>query len=48
MKRRLKHKLKKYDIRHATLEIEFEECSLKEYTCPAVLSEPENEKDVGK
>ncbi|TGC10680.1 cation diffusion facilitator family transporter [Methanolobus halotolerans] len=33
LKRTLKKKLAKYRVKHATLEFEFEECSVKDYTC---------------
>ncbi|WP_406656657.1 cation diffusion facilitator family transporter [Methanolobus sp. ZRKC2] len=43
LKKILKQKLKKYDVRHANLEFEFEECSIKDYTCPTFLSDPTKE-----
>lgn len=46
IKRTLKHKLAKYDIKHATLEFEFEECSINGYTCPAGVFENGREINV--
>lgn len=43
LKRTLKHKLRKYNVRHATLEFEFEECSVNGYTCPVNIPVKESD-----
>ncbi|MDW7731215.1 MAG: cation diffusion facilitator family transporter [Methanolobus sp.] len=48
LKKTLKDKLAKYDVKHATLEFEFEECSIKDYTCPAGVLESERKMNVEK